>query len=143
MLNFSKLKNEQASFFTVTVVGINQEGTIQVATNDDITVDCFIISAKKDDLPEIAANDSVAFFMEPHSKVGYILGIINRYIPVKKNTKYVTDVVSDTLDIVVDDERVNIEAKKEIQLKCGDGSINLRDQSVDDHRRGGNLSEWL
>ena len=139
MFDKSNTLTENLSVQKGTITGFNQEGTIQVKPlYEDTIINCFIVNNSKHGLPQFTIDDQVLFTKDSKDGTGYILGIVERYIPVKKEEH--EDTQKDRMQkteieplrkpeiAVVDGKRVRIEADSEISLKCGKGSITINKQ---------------
>ncbi len=114
-----------------TVTGFLQEGTIEITpAKGNKAIPCFILK-NSSRLNSFALNDEVLFISNSGDEYGYIMGVIDRYMPVTetsdttpKSTLSQTEHLPAIAEI--DGRKVNIEAKNEIILKCGKSSITLQ-----------------
>lgn len=112
---------------------INQDGTIVIEdfkTKESIV--CFIIRNTNESTMVYNIHDEVCFVADEHEATGYIIGIIDRYIPVKVPEESIVskhDQSKPKQHIEISGSKsVCIKASDEIRFQCGKGSVLITKQ---------------
>ncbi|KMQ50103.1 Uncharacterized protein CHISP_2963 [Chitinispirillum alkaliphilum] len=116
------------------IKSLNQDGSITVDTMQGESLNCYLVRNCKTELIEFEPDQQVLFIKDSREEIGYILGVVDLYLPVKKMQPSEHTQTPKTEDqnkpavAKVDGKKVLIEAQNEIRLQCGKGSITITEE---------------